>query len=93
MTRQERKGIKFAQRSKARLISLNGSERLFLNEEMPYIPLAAEKYAPTFRALLSTKIIHKSETRKTRLFYSRNTRALFFERIRGDCFETEFIER
>lgn len=38
------------------------------NEETPRLPLAAEKYAPIFRALLSTKIIHKSETREMRLF-------------------------
>lgn len=34
-----------------------------------------KKYAPIFRVLLSTKLIHKSEARETRLFRSKNTRA------------------
>lgn len=88
MTRREMKGIKFAQRSKARLIPLNGSERLFLNEEMPCIPLAAEKLS----ALFFRRKSFISQTCETHLFYSKNMRALFFEKIRGDCFETEFIE-
>lgn len=52
------------------------------NEETPCIPLAAEKYAPIFRALLSTKIIHKPRD-SGRVSFSKknNAHALFFERI------------